>query len=200
MTPRQLHPRLYRSWARKTGTSDAAMLLRHMEGLVSGFLEDGKLLGTGGEGLVYRDGHNVKKFILNWEGAGRDIDLTGKRLAEMSSRIGSAMHLYRFAVKRLGPELLLLEYPYEESESLTKAEVRTHWKGDLEKQFLAMQNVLLATGYYPTNMTLYNLRLATGVLKFTDYGCDCVPLIDALVSIGRMQFMLLSDIYDLGPP
>ena len=202
MSKINLHPDMLHCLLRKTGLCDPDDVFRHIHGILEQFIDEPEFLGTGAESFVYRDGSFVKKFILNWSNTSRtstNLETTCYYLTDMSKNIRSAKHIYSISVKKLNHEVLLITYPYEASIPLKLNYLRKNWHKSLKSQYIECQYELMQTGYFFSNLSYKNFRLVKGVLKFIDYGRDCLPLEDAFPRIGRMVFMLLNDIYDLGP-
>lgn len=123
-----------------------------------------RLLGQGGEGVVFTDGSRVYKvFDILKRRPNHDALSTLRELAE---RLGSAKHLYPITHFDSHDEMLVLVYPYEPSKPYT---------GGAGSGLIGLLRECRALGITFRNMHPKNLRVAPSGLKLIDFGSDIRP-------------------------
>lgn len=129
---------------------------------------DLRLLGAGGEGIVFTDEQRVfKVFDLLKRRPNHDTLATLKGLA---ARIETPTHLYPLTRVEARDETLLLVYPFEAS---------TPYSGGHGAELLALLRECKSYGITFRNMHPKNLRVTPSGLKLIDYGSDIRPFSDA---------------------
>jgi broad specificity phosphatase PhoE/glycosyltransferase involved in cell wall biosynthesis len=126
-----------------------------------------RLLGMGGEGVVFTDGRRVFKVLdLVKPRANHDTEATLRALS------GTALPLKRIYL----PELvtvdgqLVVSYPFEPSEP---------YAGGHGPELIELLRELKALGVVCRNMHPKNLRVTSTGLRLIDYGADIRPFTDA---------------------
>ncbi len=126
-----------------------------------------RLLGAGGEGIVFTDDRRVfKVFDLLKRRPNHDTLATLRTLA---ARMDEPKHLYPLARVEVRDETLLVVYPFEES---------TPYTGGHGAELLALIRECKSYGITFRNMHPKNLRVTTTGLKLVDYGSDIRPYTD----------------------
>lgn len=126
-----------------------------------------RLLGAGGEGIVFTDEQRVfKVFDLLKRRPNHDTLAT---LRELAARIDSPKHLYPLTRVEVRDETLLLVYPFEPS---------TPYAGGHGGELLALLRECKAHGVTFRNMHPKNLRVTSSGLKLIDFGSDIRPFTD----------------------
>ncbi|GJQ28712.1 MAG: hypothetical protein HBSAPP03_05960 [Phycisphaerae bacterium] len=130
-------------------------------------VKDLRLLGTGGEGIVFTDERRVfKVFDLLKRRPNHDTLATLKALA---ARMDEPRHLYPLTRVEVRDETLLVVYPFEES---------TPYTGGHGTELLALLRECKSYGIVFRNMHPKNLRVTATGLKLIDYGSDIRPYTD----------------------
>ena len=125
---------------------------------------DLRLLGEGGEGIVFTDESQVYKvFDILKRRPNHDSLSTLRKLAE---RLGSATHLYPITHLDTHDETLVLIYPYEPSKP---------YIGGEGPGLIGLLRECRALGITFRNMHPKNLRVAPSGLKLIDFGSDIRP-------------------------
>ncbi|HMN97675.1 MAG TPA: glycosyltransferase [Phycisphaerales bacterium] len=129
---------------------------------------DLRLLGSGGEGIVFTDGTKVYKVCdLLKQRPNHDTLRTLKALAE---RLHRPKHLYPIErVEQCGSTLVLV-CPFEPSEP---------YAGGCGAELLALLRECKSAGVVCRNIHPRNLRVSVTGLKLIDYGSDIRPYSDA---------------------
>lgn len=126
-----------------------------------------RLLGAGGEGIVFTDEHRVfKVFDLLKRRPNHD---TLAALKALAARMDEPKHLYPLTRVEVRDETLLVVYPFEES---------TPYTGGLGTELLALLRECKSYGIVFRNMHPKNLRVTATGLKLIDYGSDIRPHTD----------------------
>ncbi|MBL9120877.1 MAG: glycosyltransferase, partial [Phycisphaerae bacterium] len=130
--------------------------------------KDLRLLGAGGEGIVFTDDVRVfKVFDLLKRRPNHDTLATLKGLA---ARIESPKHLYPLTRVEMRDETLLVVYPFEAS---------APYSGGHGTELIALLRECKSHGITFRNMHPKNLRVTSSGLKLIDYGSDIRPFTDA---------------------
>lgn len=130
-------------------------------------VKDLRLLGAGGEGIVFSDERRVfKVFDLLKRRPNHDTLATLRTLA---ARMDEPKHLYPLTRVEVRDETLLVVYPFEES---------TPYTGGHGADLLALLRECKSYGISFRNMHPRNLRVTATGLKLIDYGSDIRPLSD----------------------
>ncbi|GIK54141.1 MAG: hypothetical protein BroJett014_31140 [Planctomycetota bacterium] len=130
-------------------------------------VKDLRLLGTGGEGIVFTDERRVfKVFDLLKRRPNHDTLATLKALA---ARMDDPKHLYPLTRVEVRDETLIVVYPFEES---------TPYTGGHGTEVLALVRECKSYGIVFRNMHPKNLRVTATGLKLIDYGSDIRPYSD----------------------
>ncbi len=120
-----------------------------------------RLLGSGGEGMVFTDEERVYK-VLDLVKRRPNHD-TLKTLRALGERLDQPKHLYPFLRVDLRDETPLLVYPYEASES---------YSGGRGAELVGLLRECKAHRVVFRNMHPKNLRVSATGLKLVDYGSD----------------------------
>ena len=82
----KLHKSLVDRWSKKLNTKNEQIIFDNIIAILIQHLDssDYSLLGTGGEGFVFKDNGLVKKFINNWDEKRTSIDMIYKNLSILS--------------------------------------------------------------------------------------------------------------------
>jgi len=127
-------------------------------------LESLRLLGAGGEGVVFTDERIAYKVLdLLKKRPNHDTLTTLRALRE---RTDDAKYLYPLSRIEVGDETLLLAYPYEPSEP---------YSGGHGAELIGLLRECKAYGVVFRNMHPKNLRVSATGLKLIDYGSDIRP-------------------------
>ncbi|MCK5224833.1 hypothetical protein KAR04_08675 [Candidatus Calescamantes bacterium] len=188
-------------WKEKINYISELDLFSILDKKCKNYLNNPLLLGVGKEGFVYKDGDLVKKFILNWSlipSYRPNIDQTFNYLNNFNCKIKESEYFYKYHVKKIDRNILLIEYPFEESKTLSNLMLKENWNILYKNQVIEIINEMTKSKYITVNMTVKNFILVNEKLKFIDYGRDILPLEIGTSQIIRMYFMLLNDIYFLG--
>jgi broad specificity phosphatase PhoE/SAM-dependent methyltransferase len=130
--------------------------------------KDLRLLGAGGEGIVFTDEQRVfKVFDLLKR---RPNHNTLATLKEFAARIESPKHLYPLTRVEVRDETLLVVYPFEAS---------VPYSGGHGTELIALLRECKSCGITFRNMHPKNLRVTSSGLKLIDYGSDIRPFTDA---------------------
>lgn len=128
---------------------------------------DLRVLGTGGEGVVLTDERNVYKvFDLLKRRPNHDTEQTLRTLSQQSS---GARHLYPIERIEIIDGVLVVVYPFEDSQPYTGG----HGAG-----LIALLRECRELGIVFRNMHPKNLRVSDSGLKLIDYGSDIRPFSD----------------------
>ena len=131
-------------------------------------IKDLRLLGSGGEGIVFTDETNVfKVFDLLKKRPNHD---TFETLAGYRERFEGAKHLYPLSRVEVRDGSLIVVYPYEPSEP---------YEGGRGQEIIGLLRECKANGIVFRNMHPKNLRVSATGLKLVDYGSDVRPFSDA---------------------
>jgi broad specificity phosphatase PhoE len=129
-----------------------------------------RLLGAGGEGIVFTDEKHVYKvFDLLKRRPNHD---TQEILRTLSDRLDQPRHLYPLSRIDMRDETLLVVYPYEPSESY--ADVGGHGA-----ELVGLLRECKRNGIVFRNLHPKNLRVSASGLKLVDYGSDIRPFSEA---------------------
>lgn len=131
-------------------------------------IKDLRLLGSGGEGIVFTDELKVIK-VLDLLKKRPNHDTIGT-LRAYSDRFEQATHLYPLHRVEIRDGTLVVVYPYEPSEPYT---------GGHGGELIALLRECKRYGIVFRNMHPKNLRVSPSGLKLVDYGSDVRPLSDA---------------------
>ena len=130
-------------------------------------VKDLRLLGAGGEGVVFTDERRVFKVLdLLKRRENHDTPATLKALA---ARLEDPCHLYSLTRVDVRDETLLLTYPYEAS---------SPYAGGHGADLLALLRECRSNGIVFRNMHPKNLRVTSTGLKLIDFGSDIRPFTD----------------------
>jgi hypothetical protein len=193
--PTLFHPLMLASIRQRVGEGDPWGDLETRVGPWLGAAD--RLLGHGGEGVVFAGDGLVSKYLLNWTHPRRIPGQTEAWLRDLASRIEGAVHLYPLTIARLDADLLRVSYRAEPGVPLAEPIVAHDWER-IRPQLQACLSELTARGFGHTNARASNFVWDDGTLKLVDYGSDCRPLGDACEALARMQLMSAAGIYDWG--
>jgi broad specificity phosphatase PhoE/glycosyltransferase involved in cell wall biosynthesis/SAM-dependent methyltransferase len=127
-----------------------------------------RLLGVGGEGIVFTDEESVfKVFDLLKRRPDHD---TKDTLLDLSNRLEEAKHLYALARVEERDGTLIVMYPFEPSEP---------YMGGHGVKLLGLLRECKANGVVCRNIHPKNLRVTAKGLKLIDYGSDIRPYSEA---------------------
>lgn len=131
-------------------------------------VKSARLLGTGGEGIVFTDEERVfKVFDLLKRRANHDTLAT---LTQFRDQFEHARHLYPLARVEVKDGTLMVVYPFEPSEP---------YAGGRGTEIIGLLRECKANGIVFRNMHPKNLRVSATGLKLIDYGSDIRPFTDA---------------------
>lgn len=190
-----IHPLMLASIRQKDGEGDPWEYLQQRVAPWLGTAD--RLLGHGGEGLVFAGNGVISKFLLNWTHPRRVVAQTAEWLHDLADRIDGARHLYPLTIDRLDVDLLRVNYRAEPGLPLTDPMVAEEWDR-VRPQLQECLAELAERGFGHTNPRASNFVWDNGTLKLIDYGSDCRPLREAFEALARMQFMSATGIYDRG--
>ena len=123
-----------------------------------------RLLGAGGEGIVFTDEVRVFK-VLDLLKRRPNHD-TLETLKTLSNRLDQPKHLYSLSRVEVRDETLLVVYPFESSEP---------YKGGCGSEMLGLLRECKSNGVIFRNIHPKNLRVSATGLKLIDYGSDIRP-------------------------
>ncbi|MBY0312061.1 MAG: glycosyltransferase [Phycisphaerales bacterium] len=123
-----------------------------------------RLLGAGGEGIVFTDEVRVFK-VLDLLKRRPNHD-TLETLKTLSNRLDQPKHLYSLSRVEVRDETLLVVYPFEASEP---------YAGGCGAEMLGLLRECKSNGVVFRNIHPKNLRVSATGLKLIDYGSDIRP-------------------------
>lgn len=126
-----------------------------------------RLLGAGGEGIVFTDETRVFK-VLDLLKRRPNHDTLGT-LTALSNRLEQPRHLYSLSRVEVRDETLLVVYPFEASEPYT---------GGRGSELLGLLRECKSSGVVFRNVHPKNLRVSATGLRLIDYGSDIRPYSD----------------------
>lgn len=127
-----------------------------------------RLLGAGGEGIVFTDEARVYKVLdLLKRRPNHDPVETLRSLCNPSIEL---RHLYRLERVEMHEETLIITYPYENSEP---------YRGGMGRELIGLLRECKRNGIVFRNMHPKNLRVVNQTVKLIDYGSDLRRYSDA---------------------
>ncbi|RKG97664.1 hypothetical protein [Corallococcus carmarthensis] len=197
-----LHPLMDAAIRQAISAEDSPTLLQWLEQRTRPYLDasNPRLLGSGGEGVVFAANGHIHKFLLNWTHPRRDPDRTEQWLRLLAERSHEARHLYRLTIQRPERDMLWISYAASPGVPLTNEEVSSCWRTRIWPQLEACLHELSQAGFAHTNPKPSNFVWDGTRLMLCDYGSDCRPMSDAAMELGRMYFMWQAGIHDQGQP
>jgi broad specificity phosphatase PhoE len=122
-----------------------------------------RLLGMGGEGVVFTDEQRVFKVLdLSKPRAHHD---TESALARLANHSAENRNLYKLDVRNVAGQIVVI-YPFEPSDP---------YVGGHGPQLISLLRELKSLGIVHRNMHPKNLRVCTTGLRLIDYGADIRP-------------------------